>query len=95
LLLPLLLLQSLLRAMLLRGLPLQLLVLCVAPLQALPLLLLWLVLFFSFFFILVTWGSRQITSRTLTLCASGLAYTPHHTCRQGTQTANSCTRTNT
>ena len=37
-----------------------------------------------FFFILVTWGSRQITSRTLTLCASGLAYTPHHTCRQGT-----------
>jgi hypothetical protein len=37
-----------------------------------------------FFFILVTWVSRQITSRTLTLCASGLAYTPHHTCRQDT-----------
>jgi hypothetical protein len=26
----------------------------------------------DFFFILLTWGSRQITSRTLTLCASGL-----------------------
>jgi hypothetical protein len=28
-------------------------------------------------FILITWGSWQTTSRNLTLCASGLAYTPH------------------